>query len=165
VGGRYPAARSEETALAIAALITWCGTVALGLYMLTVWLIENDVTGRGSAPSQLPSPVVFTHLGLAITGLGVWVAYLLLDEDRLAWIALGTLTVIIALGLTMFARWIPVHRAVEVPTGTSPATAIPADLGRPAESNFPQAVVACHGALATATYVLVLLTALDLGGS
>lgn len=68
----------------------------------------------------------------------------------------------------MFARWSPVHRAVEAP-GTArlaaegPPAAVAA--GGPAESNFPQAVVACHGVLAAATYVLVLLTALNISGS
>ena len=35
----------------------------------------------------------------------------------------------------------------------------------PPESHFPEAVVACHGVLAVATYVLVLLTSLKVGGS
>ena len=26
--------------------MTWSGAVFLGLYMLTVWLIKNDATGR-----------------------------------------------------------------------------------------------------------------------
>lgn len=35
----------------------------------------------------------------------------------------------------------------------------------PAEGNFPLVVVAAHGLLATTTIVLVLLTALGVGGS
>jgi manganese efflux pump family protein len=74
-----------------AALITWFAAVLAGLYMLTVWLIENDVTGRHAAPSQLRVPVIFGHLALAIAGLVVWVAYLVLDREVLAWAAAGTL--------------------------------------------------------------------------
>jgi hypothetical protein len=51
-----------------AALITWFVAILAGLYMLAVWLIENDVT-----PSRLPAPVIFSHLFLAATGLTLWV--------------------------------------------------------------------------------------------
>jgi hypothetical protein len=40
--------------VAFAALITWFAAVLLGLYMLAVWLIENDVTDRAATPSRLP---------------------------------------------------------------------------------------------------------------
>src|SRR5215472_2545309 len=149
--------------MGFAALITWFAAVLAGLYMFTVWLIENDVTSRHTAPSQLPVPAIFTHLGLAVTGMGVWVAYLVLDRPTLAWTAFGVLCLIVLLGLTMFARWIPVYR--------DPATAgdggrIPVETNPvPAEGNFPVAVVAVHGLLAGSTLVLVFLTALGVGGS
>ena len=147
--------------MGFAALITWFAAIVAGLYMLTVWLIENDVTARRVAPSQLPVPVIFTHLVLAIAGLALWVAYLILDRSTLAWAAFGVLAVIVLLGLTMFARWIPVYRgpaqsAHQAPDGV---------LAVPAEGNFPVAVVATHGLLAGITLVLVLLTALGIGGS
>jgi hypothetical protein len=146
-----------------AALVTWCGTALLGLYMMTVWLIEYDPAGAGEAASQLHPVVVFTHLTLALSGLVVWAVYLLTDQQRLAWIALGTLTVIALLGLTMFARWIPVHRGPDRPAAPVPSPGNPAAV--PPESHFPEAVVACHGLLAASTYVLVLLTALNVGGT
>ena len=96
--------------MAVAALITWIITAFGGLYMLVVWLIENDVTGPGAVASRLPAPVVFSHLTLAVTGLSVWVAYLLLDREALAWTACAILAGIILLGWAMFARWIPVYR-------------------------------------------------------
>lgn len=148
--------------MGFAALIAWFCAVLAGLYMLTVWLIENDVTGRDAPPSHLPVPVIFTHLALAITGFGVWVAYLVLDRDFLAWTAFGLLTAIILLGLTMFARWIPVYQGPAQPSTPQPPAAM---LAVPAEGNFPVAVVAIHGLLAGATVVLVLLTALGVGGS
>lgn len=178
--------------MGVAALITWSATVLAGLYMLTVWLIENDVSARRAAPSQLPVPVLFSHLTLAVSGLAVWVAYLILDQDVLAWTALGMLGTIALLGLTMFARWIPVYRepvAAALPAQAAlsgyaagrsgyaaaqpgraagrPAGAggLEATLTIPAEGNFPLVVVAAHGLLATATIVLVLLTALGVGGS
>ncbi len=150
--------------MAFAALITWFAAVLAGLYMLTVWLIENDVTGRHAAPSQLPVPVIFTHLLLAVTGLAVWVTYLILDRETLAWAAFGLLAAVALLGVTMFARWIPVYRDEPVLAERLPH-APGATLAVPAEGNFPVAVVAAHGLLAGTTLVLVFLTALGVGGS
>jgi hypothetical protein len=45
--------------MGFATVITWFATVLMGLFMLAVWLIENDVTGQGVAPSRLPVPVIF----------------------------------------------------------------------------------------------------------
>ena len=179
--------------MGFAALITWFAAVLAGLYMFTVWLIENDVTARHTAPSKLPVPVIFTHLALAVTGLGVWAAYLILDRATLAWAAFGVLCLIALLGVTMFARWIPVYRdpgtagdAGKIPAYRDSATVghsgqyslygetataghpgqIQAETNAvPAEGNFPVAVVAIHGLLAGSTLVLVFLTALGVGGS
>ncbi len=137
--------------MGFAALITWFVAVLAGLYMLAVWLIENDVTGRTAAPSRLPVPVVLGHVALAVTGLGLWVAYLAAHQDRLAWASIGVLCCIAVLGFTMFARWIPVHR------GPAPAGLSGSRPEGPAESNFPVAVVAAHGMFAVSTLILAVL--------
>jgi len=141
--------------VAFATAITWLATVLMGLYMLAVWLIENDLTSRGSIPSRLPVPVIFAHLLLAASGLTVWVAFLLLERKTLAWTAVGILVAIALLGATMFLRWIPVYR------DSGPPPRFPGDVPpvRP-EGNFPVAVVTAHGLLAVSTLVLALLTAL-----
>jgi hypothetical protein len=145
--------------VAFAALITWFAAVLLGLYMLAVWLIENDVTDRAAAPSRLPVVIIFTHLGLAATGLATWVVYLVLEQKIFAWTAIGILGGIAALGATMFLRWIPVYRgpartaSQAQPLGGAPAI--------PAEGNFPVVIVAAHGLLAVTTLVLTLITALE----
>lgn len=138
-------------------LITWFAAVLAGLYMLAVWLIENDVTSRGVRPSRLPVPVVLGHLTLAVTGLALWVTYLVLEQKKFAWAAIGVLVGIALLGFTMFARWIPVYRE-PVPSG--PAQLRDGEVARPAEGNFPVAVVAAHGLFAVTTLVLAVLTAL-----
>src|SRR5215475_12697925 len=179
--GTLSTCQKGRTSVGFAALITWFAAVLAGLYMLTVWLIENDVTGRHAARSQLRVPVIFTHLTLAVSGLCVWVASLVLDRDPLAWTALGVLATVILLGLTMFARWLPVYREPPVVAAAAPAPgpAWPMEpassagrtstaeqvLAAPAESHFPVAVIAAHGLLAGATLVLVLLTMLGIGGS
>jgi hypothetical protein len=147
--------------MGFATVITWFATVLMGLFMLAVWLIENDVTSHGVARSRLPVPIIFTHLGLAATGLSVWVAFLIFNRKSLAWMAVGILVAIAVLGATMFLRWIPVYR------GPARSAGLPQPPGGlvavPAEGNFPVVVVTAHGLLAVSTLVLALLTALGNG--
>ncbi|HEV8274516.1 MAG TPA: hypothetical protein VGQ26_02310 [Streptosporangiaceae bacterium] len=147
--------------MGFATVITWFATVLMGLFMLAVWLIENDVTSHGVARSRLPVPIIFTHLGLAATGLSVWVAFLIFNRKSLAWTAVGILVAIAVLGATMFLRWIPVYR------GPARSAGLPQPPGGlvavPAEGNFPVVVVTAHGLLAVSTLVLALLTALGNG--
>jgi hypothetical protein len=153
------------------ALIVWFITALWGLYMLAVWLIENDATRQGTAASRLPLPVILAHVTFAVAGLGVWVAYLLVDRPALAWTAVGILVAIALLGLSMFARWIPVYRMaddeVSVPVGAAApgAPGMPSPRELPAEGSFPLLIVLAHGAFAASTVVLVVLTALGVGGS
>ena len=143
--------------MGVAALISWFVTAFVGLYLVAVWLIENDVTHRGAAASRLPAPVILGHLLLALTGLVIWVVHLLSHSSTLGWTALGTLVAIGALGLTMFTRWIPVHAAfvqAEATRGMS------AEFDFPAERAFPLTVVIIHGVLAVTTVTLVLLAML-----
>jgi hypothetical protein len=147
--------------MGIAALLAWLVTAFGGLYLLAVWLIENDVSQRGAARSRLPGPVIFGHVMLALTGLVVWVIYLLTDAETMGWAALGVLACIVTLGLTMFTRWIPVHRAFAM-AETGPGWS---EFDFPAERNFPVSVVAAHGLGASVTVTLVLLTMLGVGGS
>ena len=154
------------------ALIAWFITALGGLYMLVVWLIENDATDQRRSASRLPLPVIVGHVTLAVSGLAVWVGYLVLDRDVLAWTALCLLGAIALLGITMFARWIPVYRTADavaaapvlVPSGAAAEPAQFAD-ATPPEGNFPLVVVVAHGTFAVSTVVLVLLTALGVGGS
>jgi hypothetical protein len=43
-------------------------------------------------------PVIFAHLLLAVGGLTVWTAFLLLQQKRLAWTAVGILVAVAVLG-------------------------------------------------------------------
>jgi hypothetical protein len=146
--------------MALAALISWLVTAFVGLYLLTVWLIENDVTHKGATASRLHGSVVLGHVLLALTGLAVWVVYLITGSAAAGWAALGILGGIGLLGLTMFTRWIPVHIAyvaAEAKTGRS------AEFDFPAERAFPLPVVIGHGMLASTTVILVLLANLKIG--
>jgi hypothetical protein len=138
--------------MAIAALILWLLTAVGGFVLLGTWIARGGARQPNS--SHLPAPVVFGHFLLAVAGLIVWIAYLALDDDALAWVAFVLLIPVALLGFAMLLRWLPVYRA-----------RADAEAPEPAERHFPVAVVGGHGVLAVATVVLVLLTALGVGGS
>jgi hypothetical protein len=148
--------------MGIAALISWLVTASGGLYMLVIWLIENEASDKGVTASRLPLPVVCGHALLAVGGLAVWIAYLLLDRAPLAWASVAILATAALLGSTMLARWIPVYRA---PVATHGPAATADILAVPAERNFPLFVVLGHGVLGVTTFALVLLTVLGVGES
>lgn len=181
--------------MGVVALIAWMTTAGAGLFLLAVWLIEYDRGYQTAAATRLPVPVISAHALLALAGVVVWGAYLLLDDDSLAWISVAILAAVLALGLVMAARWLHVYRTSAQPNRRArraqagvaasalqdgPAAAggdLTAD-GRPPgdvtagahqlvppERNFPVSVVVLHGVCAAVTIVLVVLTALEVGGS
>src|SRR5205809_3463853 len=93
--------RGDES-LGVAALISWFVTAFVGLYLLAVWLIENDVTHRGAAASRLPAPVIAGHVLLALGGLVVWVIHLLSRLSAWGGFLLGTVVAFGTMGLTIF---------------------------------------------------------------
>ena len=138
----------------IAALVTWVLTALGGFVMLGTWISRGG--HRQPSDSRFPPALIFGHFALAATGLVIWIIYVAVDSDALAWIAFVLLLPVALLGFTMFVRWLPTRRSA-----TTPATAG----GDPAEAHFPLPVVIGHGLLAVVTLVLVLLTALGVGGS
>ncbi|WP_329416416.1 hypothetical protein OG802_32770 [Streptomyces sp. NBC_00704] len=156
--------------MAIAALITWVVTALGGFYLLGTWIRRGGVRQQQSGTSRLPALVLFGHFALAAIGLVIWIVYVVTDQDALAWTAFGLLLPVALLGFVMLARWIPVHReraAATTAPSAAPAAAATgaADDAVPAERHFPLAVVLAHGLFAVLTLVLVLLTALGVGGS
>jgi manganese efflux pump family protein len=104
----------------------------------------------------LPIPVISTHALLGMAGLLLWGAYLLADEDRLAYATIADLVVAVALGLTMAARWIRVYRTYRhTPRRDASATRV---VTVPPERHFPLSAVALHGVLAVTTVILVVVT-------
>jgi hypothetical protein len=167
--------------MSLIALVTWITTAGVGLYLLSIWLIEYDKDFQSVTATRLPPAVLTTHVLLAGGGLLAWIGYLILDQDRLAWTALGAVLLAATLGTTMAIRWVGVYRAVRASrrrnaelaearltlvgaAGGVPTLEHAQDLGPP-ERNFPLPVVIAHGAFAATTITLVLLTALGVGGS
>jgi hypothetical protein len=179
--------------MAYVALIAWIVTAIMGLFLLTIWLIEYDPDYQRAAATRLPIPVLFGHVLFAVGGLGSWIVYLITDKKVFCWASAGALAVIATLGFTMAIRWLGVYRArpdkasapsrpVQYATGPEPAGgaaghagttgprgrfsghADPGELAIPPERHFPVPVVIAHGLFAVTTVIVVVLIVLG-GGS
>jgi hypothetical protein len=74
--------------------------------------------------------------------------------------------VVASLGFAMFALWLQRRQATPALAGAG--AGVPTAMGEggmPAEQHFPVPIVGVHGLIAATTLVLVLLAALDVGGS
>jgi hypothetical protein len=144
--------------MSTASLFAWIATVLVGLLLLVIWLMEYDPEFQSAAATRLPIPVISTHALLGMAGLLLWGAYLLADEDRLAYATLADLGIAVVLGLTMAARWIRVYRTYRgIPHRNPPATQV---VTVPPERHFPLPAVVLHGMLAVTTVILVTVTVL-----
>jgi len=144
--------------MSVAALFTWMVTILGGLILLVIWIIEYDSEYQSAAATRLPVPVVSTHALLGMSGILLWIGYLLVGKERLAWAAVFILAAVALLGLLMAVRWIGVYRSF-----ASPGPSITRNTTAPPERSFPLPVVVLHGVLAVTTFVLVLLTTLGGG--
>ena len=144
--------------MSTASLFAWIATVLVGLLLLVIWLMEYDPQFQSATATRLPIPVISTHALLGMAGLLLWGAYLLADEDRLAYATLADLAIAVVLGLTMAARWIRVYRTYRgIPHRNPSATQV---VTVPPERHFPLPAVVLHGMLAVTTVILVTVTVL-----
>ena len=141
--------------MTVAALFAWLLTVCGGLILLMIWIIEYDSDFQSTAATRLPVPVVSAHALLALGGLTVWLSYILIDQDRLAWISIAILAVVAILGLGMATRWVGVYRAF-----AKPGPSLASKRAVPPERHFPVPVVIAHGLLGVTTIALVLYSTL-----
>jgi preprotein translocase subunit SecG len=150
--------------MAIAALVTWIITAGFGFFMLVRWATHGGLRKVEGAETHLPPVRVFTHFGLAAAGLIVWIIYLVTDSTLLAWIAVADLVLVAIIGVVMVRQWAKDGRAAmaAATAGAAQSSGRGPDL---AEQHIPRPPVVLHGIFAVSTLVLVLLTALGIGGS
>jgi manganese efflux pump family protein len=149
--------------LGLAALTAWFVTAAVGSYLLADWLATGGRRRRRPAASLVPI-TVFSHFGLAVTGLGLWIAFVITGTRALAWLGVGLIVLIAGLGMGALSAALsePVRSAR--PAGPGPAAlGQPQADPRPPKAAMPVVVIAVHGMLATATILLVLLAAIAAG--
>jgi manganese efflux pump family protein len=157
-----PTATTASLPGRLAALAAWVVTAAAGAYLLAGWLTGERRRGRRIQIAGVPQPVVLGHAGLAVAGLGIWIAFTVTPRPALGWIDVGLTWVIAGLGMATLVSALPEHRAG--PDVDHLAANRPAEAAVMAHRNrVPVLTIALHGVLATATILLVLLAVIGVG--
>jgi hypothetical protein len=153
--------------MAIAALITWIITAGFGSFMLIRWATRGGLRQVPGAGTNFPRVRVFAHFGLAAAGLIVWIIYLVTGNTLWAWIAVADLILVALLGGLLVRQWTKDGRAAMASAARSDAPAAPPAAGAVdlAEQHIPRPPVVLHGVFAVSTVILVLLSAIGIGGS
>jgi hypothetical protein len=108
VAGVMLTSRTPEPArtLGFVTLATWLLDAISGGYMLRTWITRGGLRRQRAADGLAPA-VVFSHFGLASTGLLLWIAYLVTRLILFAWLAVGGLVIVIGLGISAVTVWTP----------------------------------------------------------
>jgi hypothetical protein len=157
--------------LAIVVLLLWFATAAAGLTMLGAGSAARRAAAVPDAPAVAPvrigaapltaegkaPPIVhervrtpdgdhtlleFSHIALAITGIGCWMMFTFIHYRPLAWIAFAILVSTLLLGVSWLATS---RRAARQP--------------RNAGWSFPPRLIWLHGVVAVSSLTLTVLTA------
>jgi hypothetical protein len=90
-----------------ATLISWLLTASMGGFMLRTWLARGGLRRERARVGGLPPQLIFSHAGLALSGLLVWSGYVATGTKAVAWTAVGLLMATIPLGLCTVTLWTP----------------------------------------------------------
>ena len=145
-------AAPRDTAVTIAALLSWLITAGSGAYLLAGWMSHGGTRRPRTRSTGLPPVVIFSHFALAAIGLLIWVAFVATSVTALAWVAAGLLMPVAGLGFATLALLISGDRAPAAPAAGGHQAA---RAGR-----APVLVIAGHGSAAALTILLVVLAAL-----
>jgi hypothetical protein len=181
-----PATPSSRLPLDLAALAAWAVTAAAGTWLLAGWIARGGLGNRYAQVAGVPRAVIVGHFTLALTGLGIWIVFLVTGVPALAWAAVAVVLSVAGLGMATLAGGLPERRQPsDTPLEPQPATtadsalagagavtpAGPGGVGSAAArttaivvpAGKPLAVIVLHGALASATILLVVLAAIGAG--
>lgn len=103
----------RDLPMGVAALIAWLVAAGSGAYVLGSWIAHGGTLQRRArgAGSGSPPALLFGHFGLALSGLAVWIAYLVTGWAALAWVAVAVLLPVAGLGMATLAIGLPGRRA------------------------------------------------------
>ena len=104
-------------ALTVAALICWLLTASIGGYMLSRLIASGGVAQQRANREGLSPKVLFWHFSLALSGLALWVSYVITSWPPLTWAAVALLGPVAGLGLSTVTLWAP----YPTPGGPGPA--------------------------------------------
>jgi manganese efflux pump family protein len=160
-----PPQRTPGSALRLAALAAWIVTAAAGSWLIAGWLVRGGLRQRGTRVAGVPRTVVAGHFGLALAGLGIWIAYVVTGVAALAWVAVGVILSVAGLGMATLVGGLPEAPADTGSASPGPSAAAPPAAARtavteaPAQVRAPVALIAVHGMLAATAILLVVLAA------
>jgi hypothetical protein len=98
---------SNSRGLAVATLVSWLITEALGAYMLRSWFASGGMRRRRRDTGGVSLPVMLGHAGLAFSGFICWVTFVATAARPAAWLAIGFLGPGIGFGISTVAVWTP----------------------------------------------------------
>lgn len=93
--------------LAVATLVSWLLTEALGAYMLRSWFASGGMRRRHGQTGGVSLPVMLGHAGLAFSGFVCWVTFVATKAVPAAWLAIGFLGPGIGFGISTVTVWTP----------------------------------------------------------
>jgi hypothetical protein len=172
--------------LGVAALTVWLFTAGVGAYMLRTWIARGGLRRQRATGVGAPPALVFGHPSAALSGLAIWVGYLITGLDALAWAGVGLIAAAITLGISMVTLWTPYPVRPTRPDGTrAPEQEPPAAPGEDADPftvtdemiarllarpyparrrrrlQLVPLIPVLHGCAAVATFVLAMETAVS----
>jgi hypothetical protein len=150
--------------VSLAALAIWVVTVAAGGYLVFGWLAGISEPGWRRRISQLPVTLL-AHLGLALTGLAIWIGFVATNAAALAWVDFGLILPVAGLGMAVLFGWLGALEGDAATDAADPAAEIAAakasgQASRAAGQRAPVIAIVLHGIFATTTILLVLLAAI-----
>jgi len=177
--------------LAVATLLSWLATEALGVVMLRSWIVRGGIRTarqRPARPDAMSLPILAGHVGLNAAGLLCWIVFVTSAAKPAAWLGIVFMAPAIGLGISTVTIWTPypgpgpqapapartlaereIKRALhdEALTGQLVDELLARNLvpppQRPAGWHLRPLVPAGHGVLAIATFSLAVLSAVSAG--
>jgi hypothetical protein len=129
-----PSQPSSRVPLDLAALAAWVVTAAAGARLLAGWLAHGGLSRRYTRVAGVPRAVITGHFVLALTGLGIWIVFLVTGLHALAWAAVGVVLAVAGLGMATLAGGLPeghLAGAATEPPGAGPVSAHSPGVGAP----------------------------------
>ena len=155
--------QASRITLGLLAAGTWLITVALGLSMMARWIARGRPRRTPASQPRRSPALNFAHLGLALTGLLAWIAYLATGVTAVAWAASALLPPVAALGMALVflspATTSPVQSATTAQAVPRTASVLAGD-DPPRARRPPILALSAHIAFAAATILLAFLTAI-----
>jgi manganese efflux pump family protein len=145
--------------IGLAALIAWLLTASIGVYMLRTWVARGGLRRQRATGVGVPPGVVFGHAVAALTGLAVWISYLISGWRALAWIGVALVCAAICLGICTVTLWTPYPVRPDPAAGSAPEDEVDRVRAAGAREGRPAAVAGSDDAFTVTDEMIASLLA------